>query len=361
MHILVIIAEYNPFHQGHKYHLSRAMEETGATHSLVLMGGNFLQRGDVAIYDKFTRAKVALQQGADLVAELPFIYASSWAREFAEGGVKIFSSLPLEATLSFGSETGSLELLFAMLNKIPQGNQSTKESYATFLHRQLGEDSPRGANDILALEYLRAWEKEKTKRVHTIKRMGQEYHDAENHPFPSASSLRRQMKEKRELYPKALFLEDFQEMLYGALLTRNMENTFGAIEGLQNRLLSNLSPNLPLEEFVHKCSTRRYRPAAIRRLLLHHLLNYTKEDHRDLKGTVYLRPLAYTEKGTEILKQLKDHDYPLISNLHSPPPNHNIQRSLALDLIASKLYHYKSGGEWNEYKRNLLYKTNEGE
>lgn len=360
MHLLVIIAEYNPFHQGHRYHLKKAMEETGATHSLVLMGGNFLQRGDVAIFDKFIRAKKALEEGADLVAELPFIYASSWAREFAEGGVNIFSSLPIEATLSFGSETGDLKTLLSILESIPEKNRSSKESYGGFLQKQMKEHGPQGANDVLGLEYLRAWNKDITKHVHTLKRIGQHYHEEKVHPYPSATSLRRRIKERKEQYPTTLFLEDFQDMIYGAMLTRDMEKTYGAVEGLQHRLLSKLSPHLPLEEFVEQCSTRRYRPAAIRRLLIHHLLNYTKEDHAYLKGTVYLRPLAYTLKGAEILKELKDKEYPLITSLHATPANEKIKYSLDFDLRASKLYHFKSGGEWKEYKRNLLYTSKQG-
>ena len=340
--------------------MKKAMEETGTTHSLILMGGNFLQRGDVAIYDKFLRAKKALDEGADLVAELPFIYASSWAREFAEGGVNLFSSLPMEATLSFGSETGDLNALLSMLETIPERNQSSKESYGSFLQKQMKDKAPQGANDILALEYLRAWKKDGTKKVHTMKRIGQQYHDENKHSFPSATSLRRRIKEEKERHPRALFLEDFQDMIYGAMLTRDMENTYGAVEGLQHRLLAKLSPQLPLEEFVERCSTRRYRPALIRRLLIHHLLDYKKEDHACLKGTVYLRPLAYTPKGAEILKELKDKEYPLITSLHTPITNKKIKHSLEFDLRASKLYHFKSGGEWKEYKRNLLHKTKEG-
>lgn len=358
MHVLVIIAEYNPFHEGHLYHLKQAKEETGASHVLVLMGGNFLQRGDVAIQDKFKRARRALEGGADLVAELPFIYASSWAREFAQGGVRIFQSLPMEATLSFGSETGDLEELISMLDSIPNHKRAPKESYGSFVRKNLVHSSPKGANDVLGLEYLRAWRKGgSNKHLHTLKRLGQAYHDDREHSFPSATSLRKKIKEGKQSLANPLFLEDFQEMIYGAVLTRDMSSTYGAIEGIQHRLLSLLTPRISIHEYVEACSTKRYRPATIRRLLLHHLLHYTKEDHNKLQGTVYLRPLAYTKKGTEVLRALKQADYPLVSSLQYPPEDEKIRASLVFDIKASKLYQFKAGGDWEEYKRNLLYDT----
>lgn len=354
MKILLVIAEYNPFHQGHGYHLKMAKEETGASHTLVLMGGNFLQRGDVAIEDKFLRAKAALEGGADLVAELPFIYASSWAREFAQGGVFIANQIPFPVTLSFGSESGSLDDLEEILEEIQDIKKDNRFNYGDLIRKNL-TTLPRGANDVLGLEYLRALRDTKSIHVpHTLKRRGQDHHEDDSHLFPSASSLRRKIKEGESFHPHPLFLEDFRDYIYGALLTKDLYPTYGMIEGLENRLLSHLSPGLSLEEYINLLKTKRYRPARLRRLLIHHLMGYTKADHKYLKDVAYLRPLAYTKKGTQILSMLKDTPLDIIHPLHklSDP---KIKRSLELDLLASKVYNFRGGNPPEDYKRNLLY------
>ncbi|HZK10696.1 MAG TPA: nucleotidyltransferase family protein [Clostridia bacterium] len=355
MKLLIIIAEYNPFHQGHKYHLSKAKKETGASHSLVLMGGNFLQRGDVAIEDKFIRAKKALDGGADLVAELPFVYASSWAREFAQGGVAIANKIPLPATLSFGSETGSISQLKNLLAKIDQIEKDKEHSYGDLVRKNL-ICPPKGANDILGLEYLRALKDTKSiHKAHTVLRLGQAYHDDKQSTFPSASSLRRQIKEGEIPHDNPLFLEDFSDYIYSALLTKDLLPTYGMIEGLENRLLKELGPNISLEEYIDRLSTKRYRPARLRRLLIHHLIGYTKLDHKKLKDVAYLRPLAYTKKGTQILSMVKNTPLKIILP-HERQGDPLISRSLELDLLASRVYNFKAGLSPGDFKRNLLHR-----
>ncbi len=354
MKLLIVIAEYNPFHQGHKYHLKIAKEETGASHSLILMGGNFLQRGDVAIEDKFLRARRALEGGADLVAELPFIYASSWAREFARGAIEIANKIPFPVTLSFGSESGSLEALETILKQVQEIKKDNRLNYGDLVRKNL-KILPAGANDVLGLEYLRALEDTKSiHQAHTLKRRGQDYHGEEIHPFPSASSLRRSIKKGEIHHDNPIFLEEFKDYIYGALLTKDLFPTYGMIEGLENRLLSHLNPGLSIDEYIDELKTKRYRPARLRRLLIHHLLGYTKADYKYLNGVAYLRALAYTKKGTEILNILKDTPLAIIHPLQAPS-DPIIKRSLELDLLASRVYNFKAGNPPEDYKRNLLY------
>lgn len=353
MKLLAIIAEYNPFHQGHQYHLKKAKEETGATHTLIIMGGNFLQRGDVAIEDKFIRAQKALQGGADLVVELPFIYASSWAREFARGGVLICNALPFPVTLSFGSESGDLAYLENLLSQIQNVPRDNRLNYGSLLRQNLSEH-PGGANDVLGLEYLRALKQTHSPHLpHTLKRIGQAYHSDDPHCFPSASSLRRRVEEGTLPHPHPLFLEDFRPFIYGALLTKELSSTYGMIEGLENRLQSLLSPERSLREYVERASTKRYRPARIRRLLIHHLLGYTKKDYALLQDVTYIKPLAYTKKGTQILRELKNASVDVLHPLN-PPEDLRIRRALELDLLASKVYNFVGKTRAQDYKRDLL-------
>ncbi|NLY72916.1 MAG: nucleotidyltransferase family protein [Tissierellia bacterium] len=353
MKVLVVIAEYNPFHQGHKYHLKRALAETSSSHSLILMGGNFLQRGEPAIEEKFIRARKAVAEGADLVAELPFIYASSWARDFARGGVDIINKLDFPVTLSFGSESGDLKILEEMLEEVEDLVADQKISYGKFIRSAL-KDRPQGANDILALEYLRALKATKSiHSAHTVKRVGQAYHGASPHYFPSATSIRKGIKEGRIKSENPLFLKDFEDYIYSALLTKELNNTYGMIEGLDNRLLKNLEPGRGLDDYIASLTSKKYRPARIRRLLIHHLVGYTKLDHELLKGTSYLRPLAYNKKGTEILNLLKDSSLELVHPLKkSDDPR--IERSMELDLNASRIYNLVRGLKGEDYKRKLL-------
>lgn len=354
MKLLAIIAEYNPLHGGHIYHLKRAKEETGSSHSLIIMGGNFLQRGDVAIEEKFIRARKALASGADLVTELPFIYASSWAREFAQGAVDILGASGLDMTLSFGSESGNLKDLRNILEEIRNHRPDKKSSYSESLRRSTNF-LPRGANDVLALEYLRALEAYPGIAAHTLQRRGQAYHSQSPHKYPSASSIRRRVKEGSISFDNPLFFEDLKDYIYSSLMTRDPSETYGAIEGLENRLMAKLDPKLSLEDYVETLATRRYRPARIRRFLVHHLVGYTKLDHTLLKGTTYLRPLAYNEKGTEILARIKTGPLTIIHPLDQIK-DPKINRSLELDLLASRIYNFKAGRAGEDFKRNLLVK-----
>lgn len=355
MKLLVIIAEYNPFHQGHKYHLEKAMEETGASHSMILMGGNFLQRGQPAIEEKFIRARKALDGGADLVAELPFIYASSWARDFAQGAVAIINKINLPITLSFGSETGDLETLKKLLTKVEELETDSKRSFGDQVRKVLAQDL-KGANDVLGLEYLRALkESSSVHQAHTLKRKGQAYHQDDPHSFPSASSIRRSIKEGKVPLDGPVYLEDFRDFIYSAILTRELKSTYGMIEGLDNRLVSKLDPNLSIEDYIKSLISKKYRPARISRLLIHHMLGYSELDRQVLQKTAYLRPLAYTKKGTQILAQLKDSPIEIVHPLKDIQ-DVRIKRSLELDLKASQVYNFIRKEKGEDYKRNLLYK-----
>ena len=222
MKVTGIIAEYNPFHQGHAYHLSRARELTGADRILVVMGGNFMQRGEPAIIDKYTRTEMALRNGADLVLELPAASATGSAEYFAEGAVELLDASGVVNELCFGSELGELEplekatellleepedyqeLLRTELKKGKTFPEARETALSAFLPEQSLLASP---NNILAIEYIKALKRRKSSiRPLTIQRLGS-YHGEDGQPagaphtvsgnlpesFASASTIRCQL------------------------------------------------------------------------------------------------------------------------------------------------------------------------
>ena len=211
MKVVGIVTEYNPFHKGHKYQIDKIRQETGADFIIVAMSGNFLQRGVPALCDKFIRTEMALRCGADLVLEIPTLWATASAEYFAHGGVELLANTGVVTHIAFGAETDDLESLVevssilkkepdiyrnVLSNSIRSGNsfpvarkQALITSLPDFEPEKLSEilDNP---NNILALEYLKAIPDHITPIL--IKREGAGYHDTElNTELPSASAIRK--------------------------------------------------------------------------------------------------------------------------------------------------------------------------
>ena len=179
--VLGIIAEYNPFHNGHLYHIAKSKEETGAQYVVAVISGNFVQRGNTSIVNKWVKTRMALSNGVDLVIELPTIYSTSSAENFAEGAIKILNSLGIVDTISFGMEAKDI----STLNNIANVLYTEPKEYVTMLtHDALSQSSfPKarenalmmylndikryanvmaGSNNILGIEYLKALKKTKS-------------------------------------------------------------------------------------------------------------------------------------------------------------------------------------------------------
>ena len=229
--VLGVIGEYNPFHNGHLYHIAKSKQETGAEYVVCVISGSFVQRGDTSIINKWAKAKMALVGGADLVLELPTVYSISSAENFAEGAVKILNSLKLVDTLSFGMEAKDI----AILNNIANVLYAEPKEYTTMLLHELkkGNSYPKarenalmmylndikkyanvlsGSNNILGIEYLKALKKTKSDMLPIgIKREKVLYND-ENmvDEFASATAIRkmlitRQFDSVRNAMPKASY------------------------------------------------------------------------------------------------------------------------------------------------------------
>ncbi len=367
MSILGIIAEYNPFHNGHLYHLKKSKALTGADFTICVMSGNFVQRGSPALSDKWSRTEIALKCGVDLVIELPAVFAMSSAEYFAGGGVKLLDSLGIVDFLSFGSECGRLDELktiAGILNDEPAEYKSylkkaldTGISYPAArenaLNRYLlknaennqgNSDSnvnPGGSiegvikspNNILGIEYLKALMRigSKIKPV-TIGRTGGAYNSDElqgsissatairNHiqkykslsslddalPHESMEILTREFKNGRG----PVFPEDFGGFIISALRrmkTDEISRLPYIAEGLENRIKSAAEASGTLEELVESISTRRYTETRVLRCLFHILTGLDSKTFNsfiDAGGPQYIRILGFTGKGRQLLPRI---------------------------------------------------------
>jgi len=391
MKVVGIIAEYNPFHNGHKYQIEQIREKTNADYVIVAMSGNFLQRGVPALCDKFTRTKMALECGADLVFELPTLWATASAEYFAGGGVSLLANTGVVTHLGFGAETDDLDSLLqvssilkeepdvyrAVLgNSIRTGNAfpvARKNALITslplFPTDKLDDllDSP---NNILALEYLKVLPSSIIPVL--IPREGAGYHDTNiNTPLPSASAIREAITvtgEERDLdkiaaaMPKESYdillpllennaiLEnnDLSEMLGYCLLSLEhggYKNFADCTEDFSNKINKHLKDYITLDEFTQKLKTKDMTYTRVSRNLLHILLNIKQMDYSIGKAigyTPYLRVLGFKEEAKPLLSKIKkEASLPIITKVAdaSTKLDYGTYKIFEKDLFASNLYY----------------------
>lgn len=317
-----IVAEYNPFHAGHAYHIAAARRRAGECAVVCAMSGNFVQRGECAITDKWSRARAALEGGADLVLELPTVWAASSAERFAFGAVSILRAAGAEI-LSFGSESGDGEALQRAAAALDS------ERFRAALRGHLDEGLPfalcrqraaeellgkEGAaclsrpNDNLGVEYLRAaarlgW----TPGVVAIPRVGAGHDGGDHEAYPSASFVRGEMLAGRLPADNPASLR-FAERAVLARLRSMALSDFEALpdsgEGLAGRLYDAVRRAVSLEELYDLAKTKRYAHARIRRLVLWAALGLRESDRPE--HPPYLRVLGFNERGREVLREIKE-------------------------------------------------------
>ena len=342
MKILGIITEYNPFHNGHLYHLFKAKEITGADYVVAVMSGNFLQRGEPAIINKWARTKMALNAGVDLIIELPFVFSTQDANGFAFGAIKLLDSLQIIDYLCFGCETDNLDTLYSISNFLHIEPQKYKElivhnskngyefprARAQALceyHRIFGIDglekiSPlelnkllKYPNNILALEYIKHLINLKSKiKPIAIKRMGAGYHQKNiEGKISSATSIRNEIlnslnSPKTDLFilndkikstiPQSGFpilekelregrgpitFDSYRQYILATLRRMSLEDISrvqGVTEGLENRIKKASLKSCTIEQLINSIKTRRYTRTKIQRIILHLMTNLSKKD-----------------------------------------------------------------------------------
>jgi len=363
MKINAIIAEYNPFHNGHKYQLADAKKKTGADYTIIAMSGNFMQRGAPALVEKYTRAKMALENGADLVLELPLCYAASSAEYFATGAVTLLDKLGVVNYLCFGSECGDINILgeiaqillqepdefsCALRRLLQQGlSYPTARTQALLVYSpslSSHKDVLASPNNILGIEYLKALLHRKSTIVpFTTKRVGSDYHDKRFGEYQcSALAIRQallsgqeisvlsdQMPESAyELLREALlqaapmYSNDFSALLHYKLL---MESDAGYSQyadissDLSDRIRKNLYRFIDFHSFCQLLKTKDMTYTRISRCLLHILLDMKKNDLTDYKQLDYVpyaRVLGFRKAAAPLLGAIKEHSsIPLVTKL----------------------------------------------
>lgn len=328
MHSLGIIAEYNPFHSGHAYQLAEAKKLHGGS-VVVVLSGDFVQRGEAAIFDKFTRASHALANGADLVLQLPTVFSLSSAQRFANAGIRILASCGIVSTVCFGSECGDLQQLRSIQRQLHAEDSALKSairghikqglSYPASTARAIGTAFPLKANDLLALEYLRAMENTSLDAL-CVKREGA-YHDEMNMgiSFTSASAIREALHAGKPenaapyLPPnltKSIISKKIRKMdalspviLYAlrAMELDELRTLPDVKEGLENVIYKQCRACTDYESFLLACKSKRYTFARLRRIAMCALI---KIQESDLSCTPYIRVLGVKSEARPLLSEL---------------------------------------------------------
>lgn len=343
MKIAGVVAEYNPFHNGHKYQLQQ-MRKNGATHTVAVMSGNFVQRGEFAIASKWLRAKTAVMNGADLVIELPSPYALLSAQGFAESAIYILNSLGCIDELYFGCECGDVDRIKKISSAMLSDEFSNKLSlalsdgisYPSAVEKAICEiiggeyqNELKFPNNLLATEYVKSLIKIRSKiEPKAIERVGV-LHDSDraNGEFMSASLIRQSLKNQGikaicGFVPKGAYEAMLTEINDGKLpcdysklelaflsklRTLKPEN-FKAVpdvsEGLENRIYDAVKTSLSVNEIIGKIKTKRYTHSRIRRIILRSFLEL--DSSFSAAPPPYARILALNERGREIIKTAKD-------------------------------------------------------
>lgn len=377
MKILGVIVEYNPFHSGHAYHLEKSISMTNATHTIAVMSGNFVQRGEPALMDKWTRAKIAVDNGVDLVIELPFVNAISSAEKFAFGSISILDQMGIVNDIVFGSENGNVDTIEGIADYLVNENDEYKEALQRFLSKGISFPAARDSalreltvnveqlksNDILGIEYIKAVKQLGSDiKYHALQRQNVDYHSLDVvDSFASATGIRNQIKKNDFLgvrfsvpamtynyisdYRNFLFIDDYYEILRYKILSESSEylsEIHEVAEGIENRIIESMKKSTDMTTFLENVKTKRFTMTRIKRIMLNILFDVkTKEvDEYDLLTPKYLNILAADDKGLEILRLLKkNEDLNIITNLSKfTTEDPLLKRQLQLDLKASDLY-----------------------
>ena len=388
MKVTGIIAEYNPFHNGHKYQIDKA-RETGTDYIIVAMSGNFTQRGEPAIFNKYTRTEMALLNGADLVLELPVMYAVSDAGRFARGGVSLLNSLGVVNELSFGIEEGCEKLCFTLSDFLsnPPQEYSAKireelkkgNSYPVsrmialsdyFDVRQLELIS--GSNMILALEYLQAIKSTGSSILPLpLKRIGAAYNDAslDNDGFSSASGIREVIRNRNSqqlnhnVPPNILGLmenslpvysDDFSSLLHYKLVTEDDFTGYLNIDqSFSDRVNSLKLQYTDINSFVDLLKTKNITRTSVMRLLSHILLNMTSVAPVDVP---YARILGFRKESEPLLSAIKQSSsIPMISKLADADMCSCLKADIqAADIYNSVVTNITGNLQKNEYTNGIV-------
>lgn len=412
--VLGIIAEYNPFHNGHLYHLKESKKATGAEYTVAIISGNFTQRGSTSIIDKWKKTEMALQNGVDLIIELPVLYSISSSENFAEGSIKILNSLGIIDFLSFGSETSDIKILNNFANILYDEPKEYKKILSNYLNTGLSFPKARenalleyiknfedvntnfdnyknilsSPNNILGIEYLKALKKYKSSiKPVCIKRSGADYNSSDisiNTSIASATAIRELIKNKnfntiKTVMPEKSYsiladcinsgciipdLNCFEKEIIYVLRKMSIEeiaNLPDVSEGLEFLIKKAVNSCNTLTELLNTIKSKRYTITRLQRILLYALLDISKKDMKLSKevDSPYIRVLGFNDNGKKLISKIMDKNpnQPLITSVKKFVDNNSnasLQNMLNKDIFATNVY---SLGFENNSFANLDFKN----
>lgn len=415
MKILGIITEYNPFHNGHLYHIQKSKEITGANYVVLVMSGNFTQTGNIALINKFKRANIACKYGVDLVIELPTIYAIASAEYFAKGAINLLNDLGIIDYICFGAEEENIQNLKDLSNILieneknifeqikvelkegitfPKARQIAISNILANIDKSSYIDILSKPNNILGLEYLKALKTINSPiEAHLIKREGTHNHNDNNVSnqntntnnqtlFTSATSIRNMLKgdiniDLSNYIPedmnnilktsKLCFNDELFQILKYKILSTNIEdlkNIHEVTEGLENKIKTAIITSKNYDELVENLKTKRYTKTKIKRIVINIVLNISKDffKQNNEENITYAHILAMSKNGklllSEISKKRKENlnIFTSINDkiLNDKKIDSNVINLLKLDILATNIHSTLSGDDLNLDYTNKL-------
>ena len=362
MKAIGVIAEYNPFHNGHLYHLNIIKEKYPDYVIVLVLSGNYTQRGDISIIDKFKKTEIALKYGVDLVIELPFPFATQSADFFSFGAITLLETLNVERVI-FGSESDNIEdlklIAETQLNN-PEFDKLTKiysklgKNYPTALSSALYDltgKSITSPNDLLGISYIKTILKYNYNIIpETIKRLDN-YHDLELYQdTSSASAIREALKNNKSIkgqvpYDESLldnrhFIDEFFDILKYKIITEEDLSIYQTVdEGIDRLIKREITKSNNYDELIKNIKSKRYTYNKISRMLLHILCNFTKEKANSFREIKYIRILGLNKNGSSYLNKIKKTStLPIISKItreKDPMLDYEIETTKIYDIICN--------------------------
>ena len=384
--ILGIVSEYNPFHNGHLHHLEVSKQLTKSAFTVAVMSGNFVQRGNTSLVDKWVKTEMALKNGIDLVIELPTVYAISSAENFADGAIKILNSLGVVDYVSFGSEIGEIN----SLNEVANILYKEPKEFSNLISAQLksGISYPKAReialtqyfstskkyseilnnpNNILGVEYLKSIKKHRSHiKPITIKRDYSDYNSTkEKNGIASATAIRTMIQNNKNVHyvvPYETYelldecicsgkvipdLKVFEKEIIYILRKMNLSEIAilpDVSEGLENKIKIAANNFNTLEELISNIKSKRYTQSRIQRILLYALLNITQKDMNSSKRvTPYIRVLGFNKHGKRIISAIAAANPRLtiivsVKKFMENSINPSLRNMISKDIFASNVY-----------------------
>ncbi|MCI8641118.1 MAG: nucleotidyltransferase [Clostridia bacterium] len=385
--VLGIIAEYNPFHNGHLYHLENSKKATNCDYSVAIISGNFTQRGSTSIVDKWEKTKMALSNGIDLVLELPTLYSISSAENFADGSIKILNSLGIIDFLSFGSETSDINLLNniadilynepntykkALIEELKKGfsfPKARENALLNYLNNKNYSNILSSPNNILGIEYLKSLKKHKSKiQPIYISRHKAHYNSTDIYNnIASATAIRKLLKNKdfnkiKNLLPNSTYsilmeninnkhiigdLDIFEKEILYTLRKMSIEEIAklpDVSEGLEFTIKNAANSCNNIYDLLNTIKSKRYTQSRIQRVLLYSLLGITKNDIKISKDIIpYVRILGFNNYGRKLISEIyrKNPDINIITSVKrfvDTNTNKDLELLLKKDIFSTNIY-----------------------